>query len=74
MDEFELAQAELKPGTAGWWERVIPQLDDEQREALDRALHNREIRHSTIATVLKRWGHPVSYQQVSHYRRRYVRD
>ena len=74
MDEFELAHAEVKPGTAGWWERVIPQLDDEQREALDQALHNREIRHSTIATVLKRWGHPVSYQQVSYYWRRYVRD
>jgi len=74
MDEFELEQQRLRVGTAGWWEKVIPQLDDEQRASLDRALHNPDIGHSTIATVLKRWGYQVSYQQVGHFRRRYVRD
>lgn len=74
MDEFEAEQASVKTGTAGWWERVIPQLDDDQRASLDRALNNPDIGHSTIATVLRRWGHPVSYQQVGHFRRRYVRD
>jgi len=72
MDEFELEQQNVKAGNPGWWETVIPQLTDDQRASLDRALHNRAIGHSTIATVLKRWGYPVSYQQVGHFRRRYV--
>lgn len=72
MDEFEQVQSEQKHGYPGWWDRIIPLLDDERRDALDRALHNREISHQTISTVLKRWGHDVSYQQVGHFRRRYV--
>jgi len=72
MDEFELEQQNVKAGSAGWWERVMPQLTDEQRTSLDRALHNPNIGHNTISTVLKRWGYQVSYQQVGHFRRRYV--
>ena len=40
MDEFEQVQAQRRPGYAGWWEKVIPQLTDEQRTALDAALRN----------------------------------
>jgi len=72
VDEFELEQSKVRNGSKGWWERVLPELDDEQRAALDKALANRDIAHSTISTVLKRWGHSVSYQQVGHFRRRYV--
>jgi len=72
MDEFEQVQAQRRPGYAGWWEKVLPQLTDEQRTALDAALRNPEIGHTTISTVLRRWGYDVSYQQVGHYRRRHV--
>jgi len=74
MDEFEAEQARIRPGNPGWWDKVIPQLGADQQAALDKALRNPEIMHSTIASVLKRWGHNVSYQQVGHYRRRYVTD
>jgi len=73
MDEFAQAQAQRRPGYAGWWEKVLPLLTDEQRHALDAALANPEIGHTAISTVLRRWGHDVSYQQVGHYRRRHVR-
>jgi len=72
MDEFQQVQAEQRPGHAGWWTKVIPQLDDDRRGALDRALHDRDITHSTISVVLRRWGYEVSPQQVGHFRRRYV--
>ena len=72
MDEFELEQQQTTTGSRGWWEKVMPALDDQQRASLDKALANPDIAHSTISTVLKRWGHSVSYQQVGHFRRRYV--
>ena len=35
FDEFREVQAGKKgPGTTGWWETVLPQLDAIQREAL----------------------------------------
>ena len=72
MDEFEQAQAEARPGYVGWWEKVIPQLTDEQQASLQKALRNRDITHTVISKVLGQWGHKVSYQQVGHYRRTYV--
>jgi len=72
MDEFELEQQQTTTGSRGWWEKVMPALDDQQRSSLDKALHNRDISHNTISRVLKAWGHDVSYQQVGHFRRRYV--
>jgi hypothetical protein len=73
FDEFRQAQAELKgPGTSGWWDSVIPQLDEVQAEALMQAAESRDISHRTISTVLGRWGFEVSYAQVGHWRRTHV--
>jgi len=72
MDEFEKAQAEARPGYTGWWNKVIPQLTDDQQASLQNACLNRDISHSVIAKVLGQWGHKVSQQQVGHYRRNYV--
>ena len=74
MDEFLAAQTEGgKPGTTGWWEKVLPQLTDEQKASLMEAARSDVIAHSTISTVLGRWGFQVSAPQVGHWRRTYVR-
>lgn len=72
MDEFQQLEAERRFGSPGWWHKVLPQLTDDQRQQLEAALRNDEISHTTISTVLKRWGHDVTYQQVGHYRRNHV--
>ena len=70
FDEFREVQASKKgPGVSGWWEQVIPALDDDQREALMLAAASRDISHRTVATVLGRWGFDVSMAQVAHWRR-----
>lgn len=74
MRDFEEAQAAFsRPGTNGWWERVIPQLSDQERADLMAAAASSSISHRAIAMVLTNWGYPVSYQQVGHWRRNYVR-
>jgi hypothetical protein len=74
VEEFIAAQREVsKPGTPGWWDIVLPKLDPKQRESLDAATADRTISHRAIATVLTRWGHKVTEQQVGHWRRTYVR-
>ena len=73
MQEFIDEQAKIRTGVAGWWERVIPELTDEQRDGLMAAAESREIRHTAISSVLRKWGHDVSVAQVSHWRRNYVR-
>ena len=73
MDEFLEAQTAKKaPGVTGWWDRTLPMLDDQRRASLLDAAVNRNISHSTIATVLTKWGFPVSAQQVGHWRRTHV--
>jgi hypothetical protein len=73
FDEFRETQAGIKgPGLSGWWERVIPQLDEVQAEALMQAAESRDISHRTIAVVLGRWGFDVSPAQVGHWRRTHV--
>jgi hypothetical protein len=73
VDEFlEVQRGQKGPGVAGWWERVLPQLDDGQYERLMDAARAREIGHRTIAIVLGRWGHDVSLAQVAHWRRNHV--
>jgi hypothetical protein len=73
VDEFQAAQKQVsKPGLRGWWEYVVPQLDDDQRQSLASAASNRTISHRAVATVLTRWGHPVTEQQVGHWRRNHV--
>jgi hypothetical protein len=72
--EFLNAQANIRgPGTAGWWDRVIPELDDTQRESLMEAAKASQISHRAIAVVLGTWGHPVTAAQVGHWRRTHVR-
>jgi len=73
MDEFAQVQAALKgPGSVGWWEKVIPQLEPDRAEALVRNAADRNISHRTISVVLERWGHPVTVAQVAHWRRTHV--
>ncbi len=73
MDEFRQAQQEQsKPGTPGWWEIVLPQLTADQVTSLEQAAADRTISHRAIATVITRWGHKVTEQQVGHWRRTHV--
>jgi hypothetical protein len=73
FDEFREVQSGLKgPGTVGWWEHVLPELDEVQAEALAQAAESREISHRTIATVLGKWGFEVTAAQVGHWRRTHV--
>jgi len=73
LDEFREAQQQLKrPGVLGWWDLVLPELDDQQRESLLAAAKDRTISHRAISVVLGRWGHDVSREKVSHWRRLYV--
>ena len=69
MDEFEQVQSQSKPGTQGWWDRVLPNLTPEQAETLDRTAESRNISHRTISIVLGQWGFEVSAAQVGHWRR-----
>ena len=70
MDEFEQAQANLKgPGVAGWWDRVIPALDDDRRSRLLQAADNKAISHRAISIVLAGWGFDVRPNMVGHWRR-----
>jgi hypothetical protein len=73
VDEF-LAEQESRrgPGTTGWWDEVLPQLDAEQTESLYGAARTRSISHRTISVVLGRWGFRVSAAQVGHWRRNHV--
>lgn len=73
MDEFLQVQSELgTPGVAGWWDRVLPELSEEQRQSLGQAAGNSSISHRTISIVLGRWGHRVTPAQVGHWRRTHV--
>lgn len=75
MEEFLQAQEALKrPGVAGWWVRVLEDVDQERRDALLAAAENREISHRAIAVVLERWGYRVSREQVAHWRRSHCRS
>jgi len=74
VDEFEQAQAQsARPGTVGWWDRVMPNLTGEQVESLNRAAGNPAISHRTISVVLGNWGHEVTPAMVGHWRRNYAR-
>jgi len=73
VDEFMEVQREHgKAGTAGWWDRVLPELSDEQVGSLRAAAVDRNISHRTISIVLGRWGFQVSTAQVGHWRRTHV--
>lgn len=73
MDEFVEAQKALKrPGTSGWWDRVLPELSVERRASLEQAATDRSISHRAICVVLARWGFEVTPAQVGHWRRTYV--
>jgi len=73
VDEFSEVQAQRKgPGMHGWWDRVLPLLDDADLERLMVAANDRNISHRTISVVLGRWGHPVTVAQVGHWRRTHV--
>lgn len=72
MDEFLRAQHDTSgPGVAGWWETL--DISDEQRASLDAAGMNAAISHRAIATVLERWGYPITVGQVGHWRRNVIR-
>jgi len=74
VDEFLAEQGRAtKPGTTGWWDKVLPELTDEQTASLMEAARSDRIAHSTISVVLGKWGFGVSAAQVGHWRRTYVR-
>ena len=74
MNVFREVQEENKgPGTVGWWEKVVPELDEDRRNDLLDAARSRDISHRTIAVVLGRWGFDVTVAQVGHWRRTHVR-
>jgi hypothetical protein len=72
VDDFEAVQADLpRPGNAGWYERVIRDLEPDRRASLDRALAARgSITSRAISLVLRQWGYSVTEGQVAHHRRR----
>ena len=73
VDEFREVQAQSKkPGYAGWWDRVIPELSEEQRQSLEQAGADRGISHRTISVVLGKWGFEVTPAMVGHWRRTHV--
>ena len=74
MSEFHEAQRQLKaPGMTGWWVSVLADLDEKRRDDLIEAANDPAISHRAITTVLKRWGYPVTFGQVGHWRRNHVR-
>jgi len=74
VEEFLKVQRENRgPGTVGWWEQVIAQLEPGRVDDLMEAARSREIAHRTIATVLGQWGFDVTVAQVGHWRRNHVR-
>jgi hypothetical protein len=74
VDEFlQVQQSGKQPGLTGWWDRVLPELSEEQVEALNGAALAPEISHRTISVVLGKWGFRVSPGAVGHWRRNHVR-
>lgn len=73
MDDFRTLQMSMRSsGCAGWWEDVIPQLDEKRHEDLLGAAADRHISHRVISIVLGQWGFDVSAAQVGHWRRNHV--
>ena len=72
MNEFAALQSEVKAGTPGWWDDVLPKLDERQYADLMEAAGMSEISHRTIAKVMGRWGFEVTVAQVGHWRRNHV--
>jgi len=73
VDEFLRVQNDAaKPGTTGWWDRVLPELSEKQLASLMEAARSKGISHRTISIVLGKWGYQVSAPSVGHWRRSYV--
>lgn len=73
MDEFREAQANLRPpGVAGWWVKVLDEVDADRAEALLAAAADPEISNRAIALVVSGWGFPVTREKVAHWRRNHV--
>jgi hypothetical protein len=73
VDEFLRVQNDAaKPGTTGWWDRVLPELSEEQLASLMDAARSKGISHRTISIVLGNWGYQVSAPSVGHWRRTHV--
>ncbi len=72
MDEFIKADDELR-GRRGnarsWYEKITPEITDEQKAALDEALRSREITDRAISLVLERWGFDVKPNTIGMWRR-----
>jgi hypothetical protein len=73
VDEFrEVQKVNRGPGSVGWWEQAVEDLDSERVESLMAAATDRTISHRTISIVLNRWGLKVTPGQVGHWRRNHV--
>jgi len=74
MDEFTQVEESRKgPGVTGWWDKVLPDLTEQQATDLLAAAKSRDISHRTIAIVLSKWGFETTSAQVGHWRRNHVR-
>lgn len=69
MSEFREAQRTTRKGMQSWYDRLVPQLTEQERADLDEALADREIFPRTIQLVLDRWGHRVSPSQITWHRK-----
>ena len=71
LDEFAKAQASLPgPGYRSWYDMVVTELSEEQREALDQALAHPKFTPTAISVVLADWGHDVNPDKVARHRRK----
>lgn len=72
MSEFhDLAAVTRTKGQPSWYERISPELSEQQKKDLDEALADRGITPGVIVAVLKRWGYETTPDQISRHRRRY---
>ena len=74
MDEFRAMQNQMRrSGVSGWWDHVLPAVDDARRDSLMAAAADPTISHRAIVAVLGNWGFEVTMAQVGHWRRTHVR-
>jgi len=72
VSEFrELAAVTRTKGQPTWYEKITPELSEQQKTDLDDALADRSITPGVIAVVLKRWGYEATTDQISRHRRRH---
>lgn len=71
LNEFDEAQSQLKgPGHLSWYDKIQPDLTEEQRDALEQAMRHPKYTAKAIAKVLADWGYDVGHEKVARHRRK----